>query len=162
MTVCALDPEYQLKPEEIVNDLPFFEVALDDTQPMALPDFARDTLTRIGKREVTRVINYTRQETIRRVLAQGPRRPVAMIGVPYGHGYAEVPDKVLKAKRVDEATIQIPQVVVQRDQEDELDRLIDIWNDEQSRSTRKHFKRTRAFLRFVRLGFEVARGNSAN
>jgi hypothetical protein len=160
MTICPLDAEYALKPEEIVNDLPFFEVALDDTQPMVLPDFARDTLTRIGKREVSRVINYTRQQTIKQVLAQGPRRPVTTI--PYmppamnfiGHGYREVPDKVLKARRVDEQTIQIPQVVVEKDREDEIDRLIAIWNDQPVK--KKHFKRLRKFGSMVGLAITIA------
>jgi hypothetical protein len=155
MTICALDPEYQLKPEEVVSDLPFFDIVLDDTQPIAMPDFTHNTLTRIAGREIERAISYTRQETVRRVLAAGPRRPVAMIGVPVGHGYSEVPDKVLKARRVDEATIQIPQVVVQKDNEDEIDRLIAIWNED-ARPKQKHFKRLRKACRLVSLAITIA------
>jgi hypothetical protein len=154
MTVCPLDVEYSLAPEEIVSDLPFFEVALDDTQPFVASDFARDTLTRIGRREIDKVISYTRQQTIKQVLAQGPRRPVAMIGVPVGHGYAEVPDKVLKAKRVEDITMQIPQVVVEKDREDEIDRLIAIWNDQPVK--KKHFKRLRKFGRMLGLAVTIA------
>jgi hypothetical protein len=151
MTTCPLDAEYSLRPEEIVNDLPFFEVALDDTQPMVLPDFARDTLTRIGKREVARVINYTRQQTIKQVLARGPQRPVTTI--PYTPPTR--PDNILQARRVDENTIQIPRAVVEKDREDEIDRLIAIWNED-AKPKKKHFKKLRTLVRMVGLSITIA------
>jgi hypothetical protein len=156
MTICPLDAEYTLKPEEIVPDLPFFEVALDDTQPFVASDFTRDTLTGIGKREVTRVINYTRQMTIKQVLAQGPRRPVAMIQYPQERGPELTnTDRILRAHKVEDVTMQIPRAVIEKDREDEIDRLIEIWNED-AQPKKKHFKRLRTFCRMVGLAITIA------
>ena len=155
MTICPLDAEYKLAPQEIVPDLPFFNRAIDETQPLVQPDFVRDMFTRVNRRDIARTVNYTRQ-----IMREEFTRRIPVLPTPQG-GIVRYRPNAVKGQVVrGEETLQIPQVVIERDQEDELDRLVAIWNEEQSRPNKKHFKRVRAFGRFIRLGYEVAfKGN---
>lgn len=184
---CPLDPDYKVDLESTGSFcMPMFDDLMTKSTGVLPPEFTRDMYARVHREKmratVDRTINRMREQFTYRIpvkfdpvadtmaalqVAWDDRdRAVAgrydalrqSVGVPYGHGYSEVPDKVTRGEivRGEENATQLFDL-----QGDETDNLIDLWNEEQERinvrTNRKHFKRIRTFCRLIGVAFHVAR-----
>jgi hypothetical protein len=182
---CPLDPEYKVDLESTgAFRMPMFDDLMTKSTGALAPEFTRDMYERVHREKMRATVDRTvtrmkEQFTYRIPLRFDPvadtmaalqvawdkkdaahhrydtlRRPV---GVPYGHGYEEVPDKVTQGQVVREE--EDATVLFDRSGE-ETDNLIDIWNEEQerinARANRKYFKRIRTFCHLVGVAFHVA------
>jgi hypothetical protein len=143
VTICALDPEYVLAPEEMDYRQPFLDAVLRDTDETTTYSFTKDMFAKVNRERAEETIRRTREAMMYTI-------PIKPRFVAKGDPEYKDMRPTLVAERVTSVTNEFPAVK----EETEIDRLVAAW--EEDKSEVKHFKRIRKFLRLAGYAFKEA------